>query len=75
MEASGQLHALAVLPPGKEALVPIGRRLCGLQGRSGRGAEEKNSQTRQESNPRTPIIQPVAQRWTAATAELHEVRL
>jgi len=24
MEVSGQLHALAALPPGKEPLVPIG---------------------------------------------------
>jgi hypothetical protein len=25
MEVSGQLHALAILPPGKEPLVPIGQ--------------------------------------------------
>jgi hypothetical protein len=35
MEVSGQLHAPAALPPGKEPLVP--------QSRSGRGGEEKNS--------------------------------
>jgi hypothetical protein len=37
---SGQLHALAALPPGKESLVPT----AGSQSRSGRGGEEKNSQ-------------------------------
>jgi hypothetical protein len=31
-------------PRKKEPLVPIGRRLGGLQSRSGRGGEEKNSQ-------------------------------
>jgi hypothetical protein len=29
--------------PGKESSVPIGRRPCGPQSRSGRGGEEKNS--------------------------------
>jgi hypothetical protein len=38
-------------------------RLSGPQSRSGRGDEEKNSHPRRESNPRTPIIQPVAQRY------------
>jgi hypothetical protein len=40
----GQLHAPAVLPPGKEPLVSIGRGLGGPRSRSGRGGEEKNSQ-------------------------------
>jgi hypothetical protein len=44
MEVSGQLHATADLPPGKEPLYPLDRRLGGLQNRSGRGDEEKNSQ-------------------------------
>jgi hypothetical protein len=55
MEVSGQFHAPAALPPGKEPLVPIGP-----QNRSGCGDEEKNSQARRKLNPRTPIIQPVA---------------
>jgi hypothetical protein len=38
--------------------------MSGPQSRTGRGGEEKNSQPRRESNPRTPIIQPVAQRYT-----------
>jgi hypothetical protein len=41
MEVTGQLHAPAALPPGKE---PLDRRLGGTQSRSGRGGEEKNSQ-------------------------------
>jgi hypothetical protein len=40
------------------------RRLGGLQSRSGRGGEEKNSRPCRESNPRTPIVQAVAQRYT-----------
>jgi hypothetical protein len=64
MEVSGQFHALAALPPRKEPLVPVG----GPQSRSGRGGEEKNSQ----SLPRLvlPIIQPVAQRFTTELYQL-----
>jgi hypothetical protein len=43
---------------------PLDRRLRGPQSRSGPGGEEKNSQPHRESNPRTPIVQPVAQRYT-----------
>jgi hypothetical protein len=44
---------------------PLDRRLGGPQSRSGRGVKEKNSQPPpRESNPRTPIVQPVAQRYT-----------
>jgi hypothetical protein len=42
-------------------------RLGGLQSRSGRSGEEKNSQPLPDSNPL--IMQPVAQRYTA---ELYE---
>jgi len=45
MEISSQLQAPAVLPPGKEPPVPIGRMLAGAQNRSGRGGEEKNTQS------------------------------
>jgi len=41
---SGQLHALATLPPGKKNRYPLDRRLGGPQSLSGRGGEEKNSQ-------------------------------
>jgi hypothetical protein len=62
MEVSGQLHALAALPPGKEPWYPLDRRLGGSQSRSGRGGEEKNSQPLPGIEP--PIIQPLAQRYT-----------
>jgi hypothetical protein len=44
MEVSGQLHAPAALPPGKDPQYALDRRLGGPQSRSGRGGEEKNSQ-------------------------------
>jgi hypothetical protein len=63
MEVSGQLHAPAALPPGKEPLVrteqeaewapePFWTRWC------------RKKFPRRESNPRTPIVQTVAQRYT-----------
>jgi hypothetical protein len=51
-------------PQGKSPWYPLDRRLGGPQSRSERGAEERNSQPRRESNPRTPNFQPVAQRYT-----------
>jgi hypothetical protein len=53
---SGQLHAPAALPQGKSPWYPLNRRLGGPQSRSGC--------PHRESNPRTPIVQPVAQRYT-----------
>jgi hypothetical protein len=44
MEVSGQLHAPAALPPGKQPRYTLDRKLGGPQGRSGSGGEEKNSQ-------------------------------
>jgi hypothetical protein len=41
MEVSDQLHAPAALPPGKELLVRIGRKLDGSQGRSERHGGQK----------------------------------
>jgi hypothetical protein len=64
MEVSGQLHAPTALPRGKRPWYPLDRRLGGPQSSSGRGGEEKNSQPSREPNPSTPIIQPVAQRYT-----------
>jgi hypothetical protein len=51
-------------PQGKSPWYPFDRRLGGPQSRSGRSGEEKNYQPPPESNPRTPIVQPVAQRYT-----------
>jgi hypothetical protein len=61
MEVSGQLHAPAVYLQGNSPWYPLDRRLGRPQSRSGRGGEEKNFR---ESNPRTPIVQPIAQRYT-----------
>jgi hypothetical protein len=44
------------------------RRLGGSHNRSGRGGEEKNSQLLPELD--TPIIQPVAQRYTTELSQL-----
>jgi hypothetical protein len=51
----------AALSPGKEPLLPpLDRRLGGPQTRSGRDGEEKQIPSpRRESNPITPIMQPV----------------
>jgi hypothetical protein len=51
MGASGQLHPLAALPPGKEPWYTLDRSLGGTQSRSGRGSEEKNSQSPPEIEP------------------------
>jgi hypothetical protein len=58
MEVSGQFHAPAALPPEKESLVPMNRKLGGPQNRSEHGSEERNSQPLPGFEP--PIIQPVA---------------
>jgi len=42
----------------------LDKRLGGPQSHSGCHDDEKNSQTCCELNPRTPIVQPVAQRYT-----------
>jgi hypothetical protein len=49
-------------PQGKSPCYPLDRRLGGLQIRSGRGGEEKNSQLLSGLKP--PIIHPAAQRYT-----------
>jgi hypothetical protein len=54
MEVSGQLHAPAALPPGKEAPIPLDRTLGGPQSLSGRCGEEK---TLAPTGTRTPIPQ------------------
>jgi hypothetical protein len=45
MEMSGHFHAPASLPPGKEPVLPIAQEAGWTQSRSGRGGEEKNSQS------------------------------
>jgi hypothetical protein len=57
---SGQLHASAALPPGIEPLVPS----VGPRAVLDAVMKRKIPSPRRESNPRTPIVQPVAQRYT-----------
>jgi hypothetical protein len=56
MEVSGQLHAPAALPPGKEPLVDSRAVPDAV-------VKRKIPSPRRESNPRTPTVQPVAQRY------------
>jgi hypothetical protein len=70
MEVSGQLHAPAALPLGK---VPCTHRIGGWVGpRAFLDAvvKRKIPSPRRESNLRTPIVQPVAQRYTDIYAYL-----
>jgi hypothetical protein len=60
MEVSGQLHVPAALLLEKDPRYPLDRRLGGPQSWSGHGGEEKTSQSCRESNPRTPVVLPVA---------------
>jgi hypothetical protein len=66
MEVSGQLHAPAALPPGKELLIPIGwiRGWVGPRAVLDAVVKRKIPSPCRESNPRIPIVQPVAQRYT-----------
>jgi hypothetical protein len=77
MEVNGQLHAPAALPPKQRA--PGTHWIGGWLGpRAVLGAvvKRKIHCSRRESNPRTPIIQPVAQRYIdwAITALTYEPR-
>jgi hypothetical protein len=66
MEVSGQLHALAALFPGKEPLYPwVGPRAV-----LDAVVKRKIASTRRESNHRTPIMEPVAQRYTTELSRL-----
>jgi hypothetical protein len=56
------LHPGRFTPQGKSPWYPLDRRLGGPQSRSGRRGEEKIPSPRRESNPMTPIFQPVAHR-------------
>jgi hypothetical protein len=65
MEVSGQIHVPAALPPGGKA--PGTHWIGGWVGpRTFLDAVVKSKipSPRRESNPRTPIVQPVAQRYT-----------
>jgi hypothetical protein len=65
MEVSGQLHVPAALPPRERAPSThwIGGWM-GLRAVLNAAVKRKIPSHRRESNPRTPIVQPVAQRYT-----------
>jgi hypothetical protein len=65
MEVSDRFHAPAALPPRKEPLLTnwIGG-WVGTRAVLDAVVKRKIPSPRRESNPRTPIVQPVAQRYT-----------
>jgi hypothetical protein len=50
---SGQLHALAALPPRKEILYQLDRRTCGSQSQSGHSSGEENVRKRTQADRQT----------------------
>jgi hypothetical protein len=64
MEASGQLHAPAALPLGKAPGTHWIGGWVGIRAVLDAVVKRKISSPRRESNPRTPIVQLVAQRHT-----------
>jgi hypothetical protein len=64
MEVSGQLHAPTALPPGKDPGIHWTRGWVEPIADLDAVVKRKTPSHRRESNPRTPIIQPVAQRYT-----------
>jgi hypothetical protein len=62
MEVSGQLQAPTALPQGKGLRYPIGG-WVGSRSVLDAVVKRKILNSRRESNPRTPIVQPVAQRY------------
>jgi hypothetical protein len=60
MEVSGQRHALAALPLGKELPAPMDRKLGEPQSQFGCGGEEKNPCPCQELNLSCPACSLVA---------------
>jgi hypothetical protein len=64
MEVRVSFTPRLLYPQEKSPWYPLDRRLGGPQNPSERGGEEKIPSPRRESNPRTSIVQAVAQRYT-----------
>jgi hypothetical protein len=64
MEVSGQLHAPAALPPGRAPGTNWIGGWVGPRAVLDAVVKRKIPSPRRESNPRTSIVQPVAQRYT-----------
>jgi hypothetical protein len=60
MGMSGEPYASAALLPGKGARYKFCRWLGGPQTWSRRGGEKKNLCSLRESNPNSPVVQPIA---------------
>jgi hypothetical protein len=63
MEVSGQFHAPPALPPGRDSGTHWIGGWVGPRAVLDAVVKRKIPSPRRESNPRTPIVQPVAQRW------------
>jgi hypothetical protein len=59
MDVSGQLHALAALPPGKSLQYPLDRRLSGFLSQLERDGEEKNISSMLEIESLSYGLQPI----------------
>jgi hypothetical protein len=64
VEVSGQLHAPAVLPTGKEPLVPIGQEVGWTSEPVWTIWRKENSSPYWDSNSDPSVVQPVASRYT-----------
>jgi hypothetical protein len=64
MEVSGQLHASAALPSGKDPGIHWIGGWMGPRAVLDEVVKRKIPSPRRESNPRIPNVQPVAQRYT-----------
>jgi hypothetical protein len=64
MEVSGQLHALATLLQRKSPWYPLYRRLVDPRAILDTVVKRKIPIPHWKSNPRTPIVQPISQRYT-----------
>jgi hypothetical protein len=72
MEMAVSFTPRPLYPQRKSPQHPLDRRLGGPQSRSGLGGKEKNSQPL--SGLETPIIQSVAQRYTAEISGLEDIK-
>jgi hypothetical protein len=68
LDGYGQLHVPAGLPQRNSPWYPLDRRLGGPESLSGRVGEEKKFQA--HAGTRSPIIQPLTQRYTTELSRL-----
>jgi hypothetical protein len=71
LEVSGQLHAQAALPPGKEPSVPIGEEVRWTSEPVWTIWKRENSWPYRDSNSDLSVVQPVASRYTDYAISAH----